>query len=365
MLLVITCMMIFYICILVRLIQGLQRLDGCSNEDFPAVSVIVAARNEGRRIENCIKSLLQQEYPADRFEIVLVDDASRDNTGEIMQRYASAHSGIRAHQIVSSNRYQGSKKRALETGIEAAKGELLLFTDADCEPPQGWARDMVRCFRDDVGAVAGFSPLIDPTNSVPGRIALVDSYVSGIIAAGGIGSGGFVTCTGRSLAYRKQAFGAAGGFATIEKSLSGDDDLLMHQLRAKTSWKIAFNASPDAVVPSFQTKTWSEMISQKTRHLSAGKFYPVTHKVLYAIMHMIRFSAFALLLLSIFFTKLFPISLFAVLIIIGWDYTVIRLGSRAMRQTSPRYIWLWEAYYLVYYWVSAFSAFFGRVRWIK
>ncbi|MEE4312669.1 MAG: glycosyltransferase [candidate division KSB1 bacterium] len=365
MLLVITCMIIIYIFVLVHLIQGLQRLGGCTNEALPAVTVIVAARNEGKYIENCIKSLLGQDYPADSYEILLVNDASGDNTRDIMQRYASEHENIRAHQIAAGDRYQGSKKRALETGIAAAKGDLLLFTDADCEPPPAWAREMVRCFQDDVGAVAGFSPLVDPSGSWFGKIAHVDSHVSGIIAAGGIGAGGFVTCTGRSLAYRKQAFEDAGGFTDIHKSLSGDDDLLMHQLRAKTSWKIAFNISPAAVVPSFQTKSWSEMISQKSRHLSAGRYYPITHKILYSLMHLIRFSAFAFLLSSIFFTRLFPIFMFAALIIIGWDYTIIRLGSRIMRQKTPRYIWLWEVYYLVYYWFSAFSVFFGRVRWIK
>ncbi len=95
----------------------------------PLVSVIVPARNEAAHIEACVGSILSSEYP--RLEVIVVDDRSSDGTGDLARAIAARDSRLRV--IAGAELPAGwfGKTWACWQGYEAAKGELLLFTDAD------------------------------------------------------------------------------------------------------------------------------------------------------------------------------------------------------------------------------------------
>ncbi|MBV9271930.1 MAG: glycosyltransferase [Candidatus Eremiobacteraeota bacterium] len=99
--------------------------------DLPSLSIIVPARNEERQIERCVQSLLSQRYPD--LEVIVVDDQSSDATADILAGIASRDS--RLHVIRGQPLPQGwiGKPWALMQGARAARGDLLLFTDADTE----------------------------------------------------------------------------------------------------------------------------------------------------------------------------------------------------------------------------------------
>ncbi|CAI9831687.1 putative Glycosyl transferase family 2 [Nitrosopumilaceae archaeon] len=105
------------------------RLAGAAPDDPPMVSVIVAARNEEKYIGRCLESLLAQDYP--NFEVVAIDDASEDGTGEIIAGLAAGDG--RVVHVRSGPRPDGwiGKCWACVEGYGKASGELLLFTDAD------------------------------------------------------------------------------------------------------------------------------------------------------------------------------------------------------------------------------------------
>jgi chlorobactene glucosyltransferase len=99
--------------------------------DAPLVSVVVPARNEARNIERSVRSLLASAYP--RFEVIVVDDHSTDGTGDIVRRLASDDAAGRVRVVGAPPLPDGwfGKQWACQTGAETARGELLLFTDAD------------------------------------------------------------------------------------------------------------------------------------------------------------------------------------------------------------------------------------------
>ncbi|HEY7835127.1 MAG TPA: glycosyltransferase [Ktedonobacterales bacterium] len=102
------------------------------DEDTPLVSIIVPARDEERNIRRCVESLLAQDYP--RFEVIVVDDASRDATPRLLAEIARQHPrGDRLRVIRVDDLPPGwaGKAHALHTGALAARGDWLLFTDAD------------------------------------------------------------------------------------------------------------------------------------------------------------------------------------------------------------------------------------------
>ena len=104
-------------------------------DDLPFLSIVVPARNEERQIERCVRSLLAQAYP--KFEVVAVDDQSTDATHEILERIASEDARLRVVRGATLPAGWVGKPWALVQGANVARGELLLFTDADTvhEPP--------------------------------------------------------------------------------------------------------------------------------------------------------------------------------------------------------------------------------------
>jgi chlorobactene glucosyltransferase len=109
---------------LVRLVPIFQEL-----EDSPMVSVCVPARNEERGILACLESLLEQDYP--QFEVIVVNDHSTDSTGELIQGLAEKDSRLMALEGESLPEGWLGKPFALHQACQKAKGDILLFTDAD------------------------------------------------------------------------------------------------------------------------------------------------------------------------------------------------------------------------------------------
>ena len=100
-----------------------------TDENLPLVSIIVPARNEAHGIESCVRSLLDQDYT--RLEVIAVDDRSEDGTGEILQRIVESDSRLKVIRGKPLAPGWMGKAHAIHQGYKEAKGDWLLFTDAD------------------------------------------------------------------------------------------------------------------------------------------------------------------------------------------------------------------------------------------
>lgn len=122
--------------------------------EWPRVSVVIPAFNEGPMVERSIRSVARCDYPRDWLEIIVVDDGSRDDTFFHMQRLRREHPGL-----VRLVRFAGNKgkREALCAGFRAASGEILVTIDSDSEIEPRTIHEMVAPFlaSADVGAVAG------------------------------------------------------------------------------------------------------------------------------------------------------------------------------------------------------------------
>jgi chlorobactene glucosyltransferase len=114
-----------------KLAPRLESFDRKGLTRFPKVSLILPARNEERYIARCLDSLLAQDYS--NFEIIAINDSSVDRTGEIMKEYASRDSRIIHINAPAKPEGWAGKNWACHQGYLRAKGEVLLFTDADTE----------------------------------------------------------------------------------------------------------------------------------------------------------------------------------------------------------------------------------------
>jgi len=105
------------------------------------ISVVVVCYNEEKNIAECLESLVNQSYPKDSYEIVVVDGDSEDSTREIVTRYVERYDFIRL--IIEPKRYTAMTRNA---GIVNAKYDYVAYTDADCVVPEDWLKVMVEGF---------------------------------------------------------------------------------------------------------------------------------------------------------------------------------------------------------------------------
>ena len=122
----------------------------------PPVSVVICAHNELKNLKNLIPKLLKQAYTG--FEIIVVDDRSDDGSYEYLQEEKNNSSLLKVVRVDFTPDHVQPKKFAITLGVKAAANDLVLFTDADCEPATiHWIRSMATQFDDKIKFVIGFS----------------------------------------------------------------------------------------------------------------------------------------------------------------------------------------------------------------
>lgn len=126
------------------------------SSEMPPVSVIITCRNQARMLEKNLPSILEQDYP--EFQVIVVDDCSEDNTGEILEELGKNYKHLYHTFTPVTARYVSHKKLAITLGVKAARHEWLLFTEADCMPTSNlWIRNMARNFMPSTNIVLGYA----------------------------------------------------------------------------------------------------------------------------------------------------------------------------------------------------------------
>ena len=254
--------------------------------DLPFVTVVVPARDEAVHIGPCLDAILANDYPADRYEVIVADDLSEDDTAtRVRERIAKVEANIPAglgddapprlrlvQMPENMDRTRAHKKRALEKAIGEARGTIILSTDADCRVPPRWIRTMAGAFRDRTALVSG--PVLYPTGRASENVLALEFLGLVAIGAGAIGIDRPTLCNGANVAYRKRVFDALGGFSGIDHLTSGDDELLMQKIAYETDHEVRFCASPDAVVLTEAPRSASAFFEQRRRWASKGAHYP-------------------------------------------------------------------------------------------
>jgi glycosyltransferase involved in cell wall biosynthesis len=281
------------------------------------ISVIVCAKNEEENVADFIPLLAEQNYPD--FEIVLIDDASSDDTLTLFEGFEKQYPNVRLVKVQNNEAFWGNKKYALTLGIKAAKKEYLLFTDADCYPTsKEWITAMSSQFTMQKTIVLGYGKYEKVANSFLNKIIRFETLLTAIQYFSWAKIGHPYMGVGRNLAYKKEEFFIANGFIEHMQVRSGDDDLFINQVANARNTAVSY--TPESFTYSKPKTTYKDWIIQKRRHIATANYYKKFDKFQLGVFYcsQLLFILITILLLAFQFEWIIVLSLFGLRYLISW-----------------------------------------------
>jgi len=301
-----------------------------------SISVIVCAKNEAENVSNFLPLLLEQDYPD--FEIVLIDDASSDNTLEIFEDFEKRYSNIRLVKVQNNEAFWGNKKYALTLGIKAARKEYLLFTDADCYPTsKNWITAMSSQFTMQKTIVLGYGKYETIANSYLNKIIRFETLITAIQYFSWAKLGHAYMGVGRNLAYKKEEFFNVNGFISHIQVRSGDDDLFINEAANPKNTAIAY--TPESFTISKPKTTYKEWFIQKRRHIATAQYYKTFDKLQLGLFYFSQFFFLVLpiILLALEFQWVLVLSLIGIRYLVTW--LVIGFSAAKLKEKDVVYLY--------------------------
>lgn len=359
-------LLIHYLIFLYRIYSGLNKLNPEKTLQLPDefVSVLIPFRNEEKNILRVLKSLESQDYPEQKFEVIFINDNSTDNSKNILESHIRK-SNFKVVSVPEAYSKKAHKKRAIKYGIEKAKGEIIVTTDADCVHSSQWLRTLLSFIKDDVGFVSGPVEFINGKNLFE-KFQKLEFAGLVITGAGLIGNNTPIICNAANIVYRKKVFDEVGGFAFQMDLSSGDDELLMQKIFHDTNYKIVFALDKNAIVKTEANSSIKEFYNQRKRWASKGLFYKNKLLVLKLILIFLFYlSIIVLPILGLLVNKLFfTLFIISFLLKIIFEYKILKKGIELLFEKKILNIFLVaELFHIPYIIIAGISGAFGNFNW--
>ena len=320
-------------------------------------SVIIAARNEERHISDCIRSVINGDYPREHYEIIVVNDHSTDGTSEVLSAFADQIKVLELDDVYG-------KKQAISLGVREANHEHIIITDADCKVPPDWLKNYsihFQSYQDDF--ITG-PLLINEDDDLCSAFQSMDTIGTIGVTQAGLYSGKWFMANGANMAFTRTGFKLINGFEKSNEWASGDDMFLVEQFARKG--KSGFLKSSNPVLTHAESD-WSGLYRQRIRWATKNRSYDhpgVTSTLGFVFIYNL------LLLLSIPVAMVGSIKWFWIFLIlfIGKmiiDFRYLSMMTRFFDQES-RMKWFLPSFilYSVYIsWIGIASFFVKKYTW--
>jgi len=239
-------------------------------------TVIIPARNEAANIKACVDSILNQDYPAAAFELIVIDDFSEDDTAFIVHALSQQYPQLRLLKLADhckEGETLAYKKKAIEIAVAQAKGDWILTTDADCIVPPRWLLLYNAYIHQHQPCFVAAPVMFIKTAGILNQFQVLDFLALQGITAAAVGAGKHSMSNGANLGFEKAAFIAVGGYQGVDHIASGDDMFLMHKMKQTLHKPVGYLFHPDVIVLTAAMDTWKGFIMQRIRWASKARYY--------------------------------------------------------------------------------------------
>jgi cellulose synthase/poly-beta-1,6-N-acetylglucosamine synthase-like glycosyltransferase len=261
------------------------------------ITIIIPARNEEQHIGHCLQSIIQQTYPPELFEVIVVDDHSTDSTAAIVQSFAKRNIHCIFLKDFVTDHLNSYKKKAIETAITQSTGDLIVTTDADCFMGNNWLQTIASFYETYKPAFIAAPVSINCDNRFLAIFQALDFMTLQGITGASVYKKIHSMCNGANLAYEKIVFDEVGGFKGIDNIASGDDMLLMHKIYQRYPDRVLYLKSKEAIVQTQPMDTWKNFFNQRIRWASKADKYD--DKRILGVLILVYFFNLLLLLLPV------------------------------------------------------------------
>jgi cellulose synthase/poly-beta-1,6-N-acetylglucosamine synthase-like glycosyltransferase len=251
------------------------------SKNYLSISVIIAFKNEENNLINLFLSLQKLNYPMNKYEVILVDDNSSDNS----YRKAAELSNSKTNYYVlkTENKKYSGKRGALDFGISKAKYPYILITDADCMPASNWLIGYSEKFNSGSDMLFGLAPFKQKAVLI-NKVSCFENLRSSILTFSFAKINLPYSAAARNFGFTISAFQKLGGFNNTLETSSGDDDLLLREA-VKHDMKIDVVDLDNTFVLSNSKNTFGEYLHQKARHTKTSWYYLPIHQSLLGFWH--------------------------------------------------------------------------------
>ncbi|MCJ8163322.1 glycosyltransferase [Pontibacter sp. E15-1] len=319
----------------------------------PRVSILIAARNEEHTILRCLQAISRLDYPQDRLEVLIGDDASTDATRAVVEAFIRDRPNFACLSIGQEVGHTRGKANVLAQLTDHTTTDFFLFTDADVAVPPQWVRAMLAQMQEGVGVVTGITSIAG--DSLWARLQALDwLYVLGLMQV--VSDLRLpVSTMGNNMLLRRQAYEAVGGFGGIPFSLT--EDIAIFNAIIKKGWGFRNIYSRSVLALSTPAASISSFLHQRKRWMRGAMHLP-----LYMVVIFVLHSAYYPVLLPFFSYT----SAGATLAVFGFKLLLqslyLRVCLRRLGQTVPWWFYVVFELYLVVSSVLLIVYFFLPLR---
>jgi biofilm PGA synthesis N-glycosyltransferase PgaC len=335
-----------------------------TNQTF--VTVIIPARNEEKTIGKCLQSLLEQTYPRDLIEIIVVNDYSTDDTEKVVKDFKQPFIRvINLAEHMSQAPINSYKKKALETAIADSSGNWIMTTDADCELPPNWISAMMAMQQQQQAALIAAPVRITDRGSLLSIFQSLDFISLQGITGAAVYRKIHSMCNGANLGYEKKVFYEVGGFKGIDHIASGDDMLLMFKISKKYPDRIFFLKSREAIVDTEPMDNWKAFINQRIRWASKSTHYEEV-SITQSLLLVYLLNLFLLIILIATFWDRINLLFFFILVVIKtiFEFRFVNTIARFFdQQRLMKFFFFLQPLHIFYTVVAGSFGKWGSYEW--
>ncbi|MBT8218267.1 MAG: DUF3307 domain-containing protein [Bacteroidia bacterium] len=237
-----------------------------------SVSIIIPARNESENIEACLRSIANQQYPVELFEIIVVDDYSEDDTVARIRDLEEPAISIIELKAMDLPATRAHKKRALELGIMQSTSDLIITTDADVEVGGYWIATIVSFFEAYSPSLVTGPVLFSSGKTSFQRFQALDFMGMMGVTGGGIASGLFHMSNGANMSFTRAAYESVNGYDGVDHIASGDD-ILLTQKMIEHGLSVRFLKCKHAIVETQPVSNITDFYNQRLRWGAKSEHY--------------------------------------------------------------------------------------------
>lgn len=333
--------------------------------ELPFVSILVAARDEERCIADCLESLVQQQYPPDRYEIVIVNDRSTDETPTIIEGYRKKYDMVKCVNISSNPSGLTGKQNAINEGLKFCTGEIILNTDADCIVGPLWVRRTVSYFTPQISLTIGFSTThnVNGSRSFFSALQSLDMLLLMDAAAGAIGMNVPVSGLGRNLAYRKSILDDI-GYLEMGYTIT-EDAALIQAVSRNTNSDIGVLYNKEASVSTLAEQSLKRFLSQRIRWMVGGQATRAWSQIPLHVIFLFNLCLVVSFPLMFFIRPLVTVTLISIFVKILLDFIHCWRVCKEFRKTALLSLIIpYEVFLISYSIFTGFASIFIRkIRW--